>query len=289
MASKNRTKTRGTRPAGAGSSGVRSGGRPGAGNRPGSAKQRAKAARAVAAAQQARSRRNSIIVTFVACLAILVVIVAAVSYAMVRSNQQKTDSINATSVTANFPVTIDNGTVLAGKASAPTTIDIYEDFLCPYCEQLETTYGKDMLNDLNNGSLRIRYRIVNLLNDSSSPSGYSTRAANAAFATVAAGKFISYHWSLYRDQPEEQSPGYSNDQLLSLGKRLGITGSAYETFKSHVESNTYGHYATTQLNKLEHDSSLHDSDGSYGTPTVVHDGQKVDTSKSDWLTSLVNG
>jgi protein-disulfide isomerase len=262
----------------------------GAGRRPaGSSKKRAKAARAVAAANQARSRRNAVIVTVVACVVIIGVVVGAVIYATHTTHeQQKTNAIKAFHVSANFPVRIDNGTILAGKNSAKVKIDLYEDFICPYCGQLEHSDGQAMLNDLNNGTLQIRYRIVDFLNDHSTPSGYSQRAANAAYASVAAGKFAQFHWSLYHDQAQEGTPGYSNDQLINLGKRLGITGSAYSRFVKQVKAGTYNSDTDAQANKLKTDTSLHQSDGSYGTPTLVHDGTLVDTNQSGWLDTLMN-
>lgn len=260
----------------------------GAGRRPaGSSKKRAKAARAVAAAAQARSRRNAIIVTVVACVVILGVVIGAVIYATRSTqDQQKATAIKAFNVTATFPVRVDHGTILAGKSSAKVKIDLYEDFICPYCGQLEHTNGKQMLDDLNNGTLQIRYRIVDFLNKNSNPPGYSKRAANAAYASVAAGKFAQFHWSLYHDQAEEQTPGYSNDQLINLGKRLGIKGSAYATFVKQVNAGTYDSATDAQANKLKTDTALHQSDGSYGTPTVVHNGTLVNTNQSDWLTNL---
>lgn len=262
----------------------------GAGRRPtGSSKKRAKAARAVAAANQAKSRRNAVIVTIVACVVIVGVVVGAVVYATHTTHeQQKTTAIKAYDVSASFPVRIDDGTILAGKDSAKVKIDLYEDFICPYCGKLEHSDGQQMLDDLNNGSLQIRYRIVDFLNDHSTPSGYSERAANAAYAAVAAGKFIQYHWSLYHDQPGEGTPGYSNDQLINLGKRLGIKGSAYATFTKRVKAGTYNSDTEAQAKKLETDTSLHQSDGTYGTPTVVHDGALVDTNQSGWLDTLMN-
>ena len=289
MAGKSTPKA-GSRPGGGKAGGSRSAGnKPGGNqNRPGTSKQRAKAARAVAAAQAARSRRNTMLVTISVCAVIVIVVIGAVAYALYRTNLAKNDTITAKSVSASFPVKIENGLIVAGKNSAKTKITIYEDFICPYCAQLEQGKGQEMLNDMNDGKLQITYRIVDFLNNSSNPPGYSQRAANAAYATVAAGKFTSYHWSLYHDQPEEQSPGYSNAQLLSLGKRLGITGSAYTTFEKQVKAGTYNSDISSSTKKLQTDTSLRGSDGSYGTPTVVYNGKKIDTSGSSWLSSLIS-
>lgn len=258
---------------------------PGAGGKGGSTRQRAKAAKAVAAARAARGRRNRLIATVVACVVILCVLIGGVSYAVYKTEQSK-NQIEAADITAHYPVKVDNGTVLAGKSNAKVKIDIYEDFMCPYCGDLERKSGSAMQKDLNNGSLQIRYRIVDTLNANSNPAGYSQRAANAAIATVPAGKFAQYHWSLFHDQAEESGPGYSDKQLLDLGKRLGIDGKAYNNFAKAVKKGTYSKYPSVQADKLKNDKSLHQPNGQYGTPTVVHNGQLIDTGKSNWLSSL---
>ncbi len=287
MASKSTSKNPGKRPgAGSGTSG--GGSRPGGGNRPGgaTAKQRAKAAKAVAAARAERARRNRVIVTVSVCVVLVAVVIGAVIFANYQNDKAKNAVIKAHTISANYPVKIDGGTVLAGKDSAKTKIDIYEDFLCPYCGQLEQKYGEEMQKDLNAGTLQIRYRIVDTLNQNSNPAGYSQRAANAAFASVANGKFASYHWSLFHDQPKEGGPGYSNAQLQSLADRLNGGGGNYA---KALKSGKYSSYPDQQAQKLSSDKSLHQPDGSFGTPTVVHDGKLVDSNKPGWLSSLVNG
>ncbi|GID16086.1 DsbA family protein [Actinocatenispora rupis] len=288
MASKSKP-TSGPRPAG-GKSGGRSGGgggkTGGAGKRPnggGSAKQRARAAKAVAAARADRARRNRVIITAVVCVAALVIVIGAVSWAVYEANKPKT--IPTATIKATYPVKIANGTIVAGKDSAKTKIDIYEDFMCPYCGQLEQKSGDEMLKDLNNGSLQITYRIVDTLNQNSTPPGYSQRAANIAFGTVKDGKFAQFHWALYHNQPSEGGPGYSDDQMIDLAKRLGVNG---DYITKVAKDGTYKKYPDAQAKKLASDSSLHQSDGSYGTPTVVHAGKMVDTNQADWLSTLVN-
>ncbi|HEY3505645.1 MAG TPA: thioredoxin domain-containing protein [Actinocatenispora sp.] len=280
MASKSKPKSS-ARPAGAGGKGPGNAGkRPNAGG--GSAKQRAKAAKAVAAARADRARRNRVIITASVCAAVLIIVIGAVSWAVYETNKPKT--IPTANVTANYPVTISGSTIVAGKDSAKTKIDIYEDFMCPYCGQLEQKNGAEMQKDLNNGSLQITYRIVDTLNQNSTPPGYSQRAANIAFGTVKDGKFAQFHWALFHNQPSEGGPGYSDDQMIDLAKRLGVNG---DHITKVSKDGTYKKNADTQAKKLADDKTLHQADGSYGTPTVVHGGKLVDTNQSGWLAALV--
>lgn len=269
MASKNKPKSA-SRPAAAGANRGKGGG---------SAKQRARAAKAVAAARAERQRRNRIIITASICAVLLVVVVGAVAWAVYEANKPKT--IPAASLKVNYPVKIDKGTIVAGKDSAKTKIDIYEDFMCPYCGDLERGSGDLMQKSLNNGTLQIRYRIVDLLNQSSDPPGYSDRAANIAFGTVSAGKFPQFHWSLYHNQPGENGPGYTNDQMIDLASRLGVDKAMITKV---AQKGTYKKYPAQQLKNMQ-------AAGLNGTPAVMHDGKQVkiqDLGSPDWLQSLLS-
>jgi protein-disulfide isomerase len=189
------------------------------------------AKRAVAAARQAKGDRNKIIITVV----VVVVVAAAVIVGVVITNNQKNKTAEAVitpkSVTLASDVTAkrDGATVLVGKDSAKTTVDVYEDFLCPVCENFESTYSGQLEQKVNDGTLKVRYHLVNLLNDRSDPAGYSTDAANAALcvADSAGGKFMNYHASLYGAQPEEGARGYDKNQLIKLAQDVGVTSSTF--------------------------------------------------------------
>ncbi|BCJ29059.1 thioredoxin domain-containing protein [Actinocatenispora sera] len=268
MASKNKPKS--ASPPAAGANRGKGGG--------GTAKQRARAAKAVAAARAERQRRNRIIITASICAVLLIVVVGAVSWAVYESNKPKT--IAAQSITANYPVKLDNGVVVAGKDSAKVKIDIYEDFMCPYCGELERGSHTELQKGLNGGTLQVRYHIVDLLNGSSTPAGYSDRAANIALGTVAEGKFAQFHWSLYHKQPAEGGPGYSDEQMIDLADRLGADK---DKISKIAKDGTYKKYPAQQLKDFQ-------AAGYQGTPTVVQNGKQVqisDLNKPDWLNQLL--
>lgn len=97
----------------------------------------------------------------------------------------------------------DTAIVVVGQDSAPVTVDVYEDFLCPACQRFEQLWGERVRMELTSGTIRVRYHLVNLLDDRSDPPGYSLRAANAALAVadVAPEKFLDYYQSLFAAQP----------------------------------------------------------------------------------------
>lgn len=195
----------------------------------------------------------------------------------------------ATSVTAEYPVALTDGVVVAGKDSARVTVDVYEDFLCPACGAFEQRDGTAVNDALAAGTARVRYHIVNILDDLSNPPGYSTDAANAALCAADAGQFPSYHASLYGKQPREGGRGYTDDQLVQLGRDLGITGASFE---SCVRSGSHDAHVRAQEQAATSSPALQRSypDGRRGfaTPTVVVDGKLIDIGDSAaWLTDAI--
>ena len=77
---------------------------------------------------------------------------------------------------------------------------MYEDFLCPNCERFEERYGTDLTTALNANKITVRYHSIAILDERTTPQGYSTRAANAALCSVPAGIFPAYHKKLF-DSP----------------------------------------------------------------------------------------
>jgi len=194
----------------------------------------------------------------------------------------------AAHVTAEYPAALTDGVVVAGKDTARVTVDVYEDFLCPACGAFEKRDGTAIDDALAAGTARVRYHIVNILDDLSNPPGYSTGAANAALCAADAGQFPSYHASLYGKQPREGGRGYTDDQFVQLGRDLGITGA---TFESCVRTGAHDadvraqEQAATSTQNLQR--SYPDGRRGFATPTVVIDGKLVDIDSASWLTDAI--
>jgi protein-disulfide isomerase len=176
---------------------------------------------------------------------------------------------------ASYPVSLQDGVVVAGKPNAPTTVDAYEDFLCPVCGLFESQQAEKIQQALNAGRITVRYHMLNLLQSRSNPPGYSLQAANAAMCSANAGVFPSYHASLYAKQPEEGAAGYPVDQLVALGQALG----AQDKFESCVRSETYDSQVKAQLAAAENNPVLlqqtASGGSSFGTPTVLVNGKVI--------------
>ena len=178
--------------------------------------------------------------------------------------------------------------VTVGKPGAKATIDVYADFLCPICGEFEKQYKGQIEQAINDGKLQVRYHMVPLLNQRSSPPGYSLDSANAALAAADAGKFLQFHDALFANQPEEGKRGYDKTQLIQLGKDVGITDPA---FAQTVNAGTYDQQLNTAFQQIENDPKLAQDFGGgqtgFGTPTVTANGSIVSWQDPNWLTKVI--
>ena len=183
---------------------------------------------------------------------------------------------------ATYPVAVDGVVVTAGQASAPVTVDVYEDFLCPNCEIFEKTYGNEIVTALNEGKLTVRYHSIAILDSRTTPPGYSTRASNAALCSVPAGIYPAYHQKLFASQPSEGSAGLTDAQLVQFGTELGAKGD----FAGCVTGAKNAAAVTAETNKAIADPALQ-TNGLFGTPTVVAHGAMVDLNNTGWLKAII--
>jgi protein-disulfide isomerase len=193
-----------------------------------------------------------------------------------------TGPIPITRAAVQFPAKVDGGVVVAGpaapvtksakssrKAAAPHTLDIYEDALCPACQALESRGGARLAKAAADGALSIRYHLLNMLDQRSSPQGYSTLGGNAMMCGAENGIFPDLHVSLYTAQPDEGGVGWTVDQIVDLGKRLG----AGPGFEPCVRNGAHARDITTNFGQAANDPKLVRQGASgFGTPTLVLDG-----------------
>jgi protein-disulfide isomerase len=192
----------------------------------------------------------------------------------------------STSLAAGVVEKRDGVVVTTGKPGAKATIDIYADFLCPVCGQFQQTYSAQIEQQINAGTLQVKYHMVPLLNNRSNPEGYSLESANAALAAADAGKFTEFHDSLFKSQPQEGKRGYDNAQLIQLGKDMGITD---PKFAETINAGTYDQQINAEFQKTLKDPGLQQDFGqgpSFGTPTVAVGGKAIQLSQ-DWLNQLI--
>lgn len=242
--------------------------------------QRGSGARVVSQARGGGGNRKTI-VAVVAVVVLAVVVIGGVIWTNSSKNSTAGQSIapQTSSAALDTPGERQGATVVSGKAEAKVKLDIYADFLCPYCGQLQQSSGKQIEDQIAAGTVQVTYHMIPLLNSRSDPPGYSLDSENAALCAADQGKFTPYHDSLFKSQPEEGQRGYDKTQLIKLGTDLGITA---PNFATCVNNGTYNAQLQDALTKISADPSFQ------GTPTILHNGQSITWTDPNWLTNLIN-
>ncbi len=237
-------------------------------------RQQESAQRLAAAGIQVPPKRAPNRTTIIVAAVLAVALVAGLAVWLLRDS--------GASVTPTYTAARSGAVITVG--SGPVVVDVYEDYLCPVCERFEERYGADLTTALNNNQITVRYHAVSILDELTTPPGYSTRAANAALCSVAAGVFPAYHKQLFDSQPAEGSAGLTDAELIALGTDLNAQGD----FTGCVNAGTHADVVKAETEKSAANPALL-TDGNFGTPTVAIDGKKIDLNDSGWLQQAIGG
>ncbi|ADB32133.1 DSBA oxidoreductase [Kribbella flavida DSM 17836] len=145
--------------------------------------------------------------------------------------------------------------VTVGKAGAKTNIDLFLDFRCPHCKEFEDQSGEAINKLVDDGTATVTYWPLTFVADA------SPRLGNAFAAAAAEGKARSYADEMYADFAKS----WTTDQLVELGKKLGIDDAAFETA---VKDNTYAGW----LESVGKEAANRKVEG---TPAVFVDGKML--------------
>jgi protein-disulfide isomerase len=230
------------------------------------------ARRAAEAAARARAeRRRRTILGGVA--GGVVVLIALVVVILVQTSR------TSTSATAATPAHVTGGAIVVGSASAPVTVDLYEDLQCPNCKNFEDESGKTLAQLVAAGTVQAHYHPMAFL-DNATNNKYSTRALNAAAAVLddaGSTAFQTFHDLLYANQPPESGTGLSDAQLIAYAHQAGATSSKVDT---EIKNLTFGDW----VKKVTDQAS---KDGVTGTPTVFVKGKTLADLSPAGLTAAV--
>jgi len=162
--------------------------------------------------------------------AVVVAVLAIIGIGYVVQSGRDTTGESATGPTSSPTATETADTLRIGAADtyglgvgdpdAPAKIEVFEDFLCPFCQEYEIA-GRDALHEAAlDGSAYIVYRPIAFLDE------YSARALNA-FAVVLeqAGPEVAlaFHDRLYDEQPAEGGTMPGNQWLIDQAVAVGAT------------------------------------------------------------------
>ncbi|NYI40553.1 DsbA family protein [Demequina lutea] len=115
---------------------------------------------------------------------------------------------------------------VVGKDLDPSRVrlDVYFDFICPYCALFEKTQAATLDDLRSQGIVDVYYHPLAYLDDASSGTKYSTRAASAAalVAQESPESFVAFLQQLMEHQPAEGSTGLPDQQIQSLASAAGV-------------------------------------------------------------------
>lgn len=139
------------------------------------------------------------------------------------------------------------------------------DFQCPGCRAFEAQDGPFLKKSLSDGDISIEYHPIAFL-DPMSSTEYSSRALNAAMCVLddkGVKAYAKMHDILYESQPEENSAGLPDSQLIKFAEQSGA-----DDLSSCIKSRKFGPWV-----KKATEASRQAKIGS--TPTIRIDGKEV--------------
>lgn len=221
-------------------------------------------------AAQSRKERNRRIAVVVGIAVVLGAIVAAGTWAM--SSDKGADTVDY----AGISLTVADSSIKVGPADAPVKVVIYEDFLCPYCRQLEQSTRDFLQENAAKGRVQVEYRPVNILTQST----YSARAMNtwaAVLKHASPTAALKLHNLLFEKQPYEQNADETSDaDIMDLVKKAG--GDNAEVIAASRTQDTAFFAASAKAASAV---------GLTGTPTVLINGAKLDGLSVDQIISTI--
>ncbi len=197
---------------------------------------------------------------------IVVVLVLAIVAAVGVDYWRKNSSVDVSSNRVEPAVITGPGTngqgIKVGKGSAKTNIDLFLDFRCPHCAEFEEDTAPVLDELIADGTVTVTYWPMTFVNKEASP-----RLANAFAAAAANGKALSYGEAMYKDF----SKAWTDDQLIELGKKLGIDDAKFE---AAIKDNSYKGWLES-IGQVSNERKVE------GTPTVFVNDKML---QSDQLT-----
>ncbi|MEB3981805.1 protein kinase [Mycobacterium sp. 663a-19] len=180
---------------------------------------------------------------------------------------------------------LDDG-VFVGSPAAATTIDIFNEPICPPCGSFIRSNAGDIDTAVNNKKLAVRYHLLNFLDDKSRSKDYSTRAVAATYCVAAQNDpklYSGFYTGLFASnfQPAEDALEDRTDgELAQLAKTVGVDASVINCIKAGDD------VATAKAKAAAGDATLSGFNAS-GTPFVWDGTKAVNYQDATWLTKLI--
>lgn len=163
----------------------------------------------------------------------------------------------------------------AKKNGKPVHVVIFQDFNCHHCRDFEQANYETIKKLVEDGSITVEYRNMIIL-DRGSPTQYSARTANAAYAVanqVSTDKYLEFQKELF----DRQGGGdLNNQQIADIAAKYGAN------ISSDLNDNKW-----RPLVNVVNEESL--KNGVHGTPAIYADGEQFPGPKSEDFPKWVQG
>lgn len=212
---------------------------------------------AAALAEQRRKERRRTTLAIVGVVVVMAVIVAT-GFLLSNRDSGPTDA-------AADPSTGEATSVSIGQTGAAHQVVIWEDFLCPFCGELEKQTRDRLASAADGGKVRVTYRPFNLLQTDYSQQSLEVFAATQRSAGDEVAKRL--HDLLYAQQPDESTPEAwpSQGDLVDLAVQAGADRAEVQGAIDSGDATTWADASTQAAQDA----------GVRSTPTVLLDGNEV--------------
>lgn len=226
-----------------------------------------------AAAIQAEHARKQRLGRIAMAVGVLVVLGAVVAVGVrVGSGGSKSDLGDYSGIASS----VGESSIKLGPADAPVKVVIYEDFLCPYCRQLESSTRDFLRENAAKGKVQVEYQPVNILTGTT----YSARAMNiwaAVLKNAGPVAALKLHNLLFEEQPYEQSADRTSDSdLMKLVESAGGDNAEVAAAAKTTDTEFFD-AAAKSANDI----------GLTGTPTVLINGEKIEGLSIEQMVSTI--
>ena len=148
-----------------------------------------------------------------------------------------------------------------GQSPGPAGLMVlFEDPQCPYCRRFEEVAGELLRGARDGGGFAVEYRMRCFLGPE------SVRTDNALALAAEEDRFDELRRAVFADQPAEGTGGFTTEDLLTLGRRVGLTGTGYV---SGVKDGRFEPWVLAREDAFQQQDPQ-------GTPAAWLDGRPVD-------------
>ncbi len=200
-------------------------------------------------------------------IAVVVALVLVAVLVVVLNNDSENPAPGPTPTAAGIET--ETGAIVVG--SGENRLDTYIDFMCPVCNQFEQIYGPEIESMVEDGSITLGIHPISILDRASQGTEFSTRSAGAMYCVAATDPeaALPFLQAMFASQPEEGTPGLTNEQILGIAASVGVTG-----IDDCVDNGEYESYVTTMTEQ----TPIQPGQAGIATPTIAVNGEAISNS-----------